>query len=287
VSACIGAGLHATALGLLDDARIYLGDAVTAAEQLAVPGIAPRARAHRGDMEWWFDDPDAADADLSSAAEASAPAMPTAHPWVHAFALLHLGRVRLRQQRYDDANALFDEAEPLLDDLGDAYLAELALRFRARGATLQGDPAAAVALAGQALDHAERLGHTEGIAISLLALGEAKRELGLLDDATAVLRRAVEFSVAADHIASVCQALALLAAIEADTGNRAEATELLEKLLPAQATAGLPLLTPGGVVQRLVGDLLGGHYPTATDRSPATAARGRADLRALALAYLA
>ena len=261
VSASIGAGLHATALGLLDEARAYLGDAVAVAEDRALPGFSPRARAHRGDMEWWFDDPDAADADLSAAAAASAPGTPTAHPWVHAFALLHLGRVRLRQERYDEANALFDEAEPLLGELGDAYLAELALRFRARGATIQGDPAAAVALAARALEHAERLGHTEGIAISLLALGEGERALGHLDEAAAVLRRSVEFSVAADHVATVCQGLGLLAAIGADTGDRAGAAELLEKLLPAQAAAGLPLLTPGGVVQGLVDELFGGRYP--------------------------
>ena len=104
--------------------------------------------------------------------------MPADEPWVRAFAQLHLGRVRLRQQRYDEANALFDEAHTLLDQIGDVYLAELELRFRARGASLEGDPAGAVELGHRALAYAEQLGHTEGIAISLLALGEAKRELG-------------------------------------------------------------------------------------------------------------
>jgi hypothetical protein len=54
----------------------------------------------------------------------------------------------------------------------------------------------------------------------------------------------------------------------------------------AQATAGLPILTPGGVVQRLVADLLEGCYPKATDRPDVSPAQGRADLRNLALAYL-
>ena len=206
--------------------------------------------------------------------------------WVQAFAQLHLGRLRLRQVRYDDANALFDEAHTLLDRLGDAYLLELELRFRARGASLEGNPAGAVVLASRALEYAETLGHTEGIAISLLALGEAKRELGALEEAAAVLRRAVEFSVAADHIGSVCQALALLAAIDADSGKQDPARKLLQQLLSAQATAGLPILTPGGVVQRLVADLLEGRYPKATDRPDVSPAQGRADLRTLALVYL-
>ena len=285
VLASIGAGLHATALGQLEEARAFLDDAVLAASELSLPGFEQRARAHRGDMEWWFDDVDAAESDLSAAASIDHDPDGT-EPWVRAFAQLHLGRLRLRQLRYHDANALFDEAHTLLDHLGDAYLLELELRFRARGASLEGNAAGAVELASRALEYAETLGHTEGIAISLLALGEAKRELGALEEATAVLRRAVEFSVASDHIGSVCQALALLTAIDADSGNRDRARKLLRQLLSAQATAGLPILTPGGVVQRLVADLLEGRYPKAEDRPDVSPGQGRADLRTLALTYL-
>jgi predicted ATPase/DNA-binding SARP family transcriptional activator len=286
VAALRGAGLHASALGQLDRARTYLSEAVEVGARVGTPAEA-RARAHRGEVYWWSDNHDEADADLTVAAAASAPGTESENLWVHTFALLHLGRVRLRQQRYDDANALFAEAEPHLDDLGDRYLAELALRFRSRGTTLQGDPATAEHLAREALARAEQLGHTEGIAISLVALGEAQRELGHLDDAHAVLRRGVEFSVAADHIGSVCQALSLLIAIDAQRGDTAKATTLLGELLAAQAAAGLPLLTPGGVVQQLVDDLLGGRYPTTPPlRDDRSAARARAQVRAIALAYL-
>jgi tetratricopeptide (TPR) repeat protein len=234
-------------------------------------------------MRWWFADPDAAQVDLEYAAHGSAPGTPGEDRWIHAFALLHLGRVRLRQERYDDANALFDEADLHLDEIGDGYLLELAVRFRARGATLQGHPSTALSLAQQALGRAEQLGHMEGIAISLLALGEAQRELGLLDDGEVVLRRAVDFSVAADHVGSICQGLALLAAIEHDRGNRAAATTMVSALLTAQAAAGLPILTPGGVIQRLVEDLLDGQYPSAPPSSDTTGS-GRAQLHALARA---
>ena len=241
---------------------------------------------HRGDMEWWFGDPDAAEADLSAAIASSGTVETDVEEWVQAFARLHLGRVRLRQARYADATALFDEAHTSLDRIGDAYLSELELRFRARGASLQGDPALAVELASRSLEQAEVLNHTEGIAISRLAVGEGQRELGDYEEAIKVLRRAVEFSVAADHIGSLCQALALLAALEADTGNREAATKLVDQLLRAQATAGLPILTPGGVVQKLVADLLGGEYPKGGDGPDVTPARGREDLRELALTYL-
>jgi predicted ATPase/DNA-binding SARP family transcriptional activator len=284
--ACIGAGLHATALGLLDAARAFLDDAVSIAQQMPEVGFERRARAHRGDMEWWFGDPDAAEADLLAAIASSGTVETGVEEWVQAFAKLHLGRVRLRQERYPDADALFDEAHTSLDRIGDAYLSELELRFRARGASLQGDPALAVELAGRSLRQAEVLNHTEGIAISLLAVGEGQRELGDHEEATKVLRRAVEFGVAADHIGSVCQALALLAALEADTGNREGATKLVDQLLRAQATAGLPILTPGGVVQKLVADLLGGEYPKGEDGPDITPAQGRQELRSLALAYL-
>ena len=226
-------------------------------------------------MEWWFGDPDAADADLTAAASESGPGMPADDPWVRAFAQLHLGRVRLRQQRYDEATELFDHARTNLDQIGDVYLAELELRFRARGASLEGDPARAIELGHRALANAEQLGHTEGIAISLLAIGEAKRDAGDRDGAASMLRQAVEFSVAADHIGSVCQALSLLAAIEADSGNRARAKELIEALLRAQKAAGLPILTPGGVVQDLVADLLDGQYP-----APPEARKGNGGTRA-------
>ena len=286
VLASIGAGLHATALGQLDEARTFLDDAVLAASELPSPGFEPRARVHRGDMEWWFDDVDAAESDLSVAASSDHDPDGT-EPWVRAFAQLHLGRLRLRQVRYDDANALFDEAHTLLDRLGDAYLLELELRFRARGASLGGQPRrrrrAGFASPRVRRDVGPHRGHRH--LTSRPRRGEDASS-AQLEEAAAVLRRAVEFSVAADHIGSVCQALALLAAIDADSGKRDRARKLLQQLLSAQATAGLPILTPGGVVQRLVADLLEGRYPKATDRPDVSPAQGRADLRTLALAYL-
>jgi predicted ATPase len=281
VLALIGAGLHATSVGLLQDGAAFLTRALDDARALDDRFLELLARAQRGGAAWWAGDPDAADADLDPVIDQAAGAHDERLQWIHAYALLQKSRVCLRREDYDAAASLVALADDELELVGDDHLRALAVRFQGRSATLQGSPARGIALAEQALRLSERLSDTEGVAISLLVLGEAQRGLGQFGQATATLGRSIELAVATDHLSTVCQAVSLLAAIDVERGDRERASRIVRELLTAQSEAGLPILTPGGVVQRLVGELLDG-YPQAPDVG-ADPAAARARLRALAL----
>ena len=85
----------------------------------------------------------------------------------------------------------------------------------AQHAIADGDPAAAVAAASEALELQEQIGYTEGTVSALHVLGQAHRLGGNLDAARDLHRRALTLASRIGHAAAMCEAMEDLARTEA------------------------------------------------------------------------
>ncbi|RPE31914.1 ATP-binding protein [Kitasatospora cineracea] len=146
-------------------------------------------------------------------------------------ALWRAGRAHRLAGRFEESAELFDRAEQLYRELGDARGRTHSAWERGRLAYQSGDLARAVELYGRALAGYRELGDPQGEAHTLWDLGRARRMLGETDIAEELLAAALDAYRSLGDRAGEALALSDLAHLRYCRGRAADSGDLLERAL--------------------------------------------------------
>ncbi|WP_081967240.1 tetratricopeptide repeat protein [Kitasatospora sp. NRRL B-11411] len=146
-------------------------------------------------------------------------------------ALWRAGRAHRLAGRFEESAELFDRAEQLYRELGDAHGRTHSAWERGRLAYQSGDLARAVELYGRALAGYRELGDPQGEAHTLWDLGRARRMLGETDIAEELLAAALAAYRSLGDRAGEAHALSDLADLRYCCGRTADSGDLLEQAL--------------------------------------------------------
>ncbi len=128
-----------------------------------------------------------------------------------AVALVNLGPLWLKLGQVARARAALQSCLELCLQIGARYAEGYALRALGDVAAQEGDPEAALAFANRGLAVRRETGHGDGVADSLIQLGELHLRAGAFDAAGRPLQEALQLLRAQNRLADVAHAAALLA----------------------------------------------------------------------------
>ena len=163
----------------------------------------------------------------------------TGMDWSLAMALLMRARTAIDRDE-EQAADLLAAAISIARRSGDRHIVAMCLEQRARFAVNEGDAELALALAAESVELHEQLGHAEGTAASLHALGLALTAIGRVDEAAEAHVRGLTISLELDHPGGVADGMESLAVAASARAEHAKAIRLLAAADAYRADRAVP-----------------------------------------------